>query len=57
MADPMHEDDIREIHRLLHGERPMTQRDREDCERALLHLAALEATTRPVAPVDPETSK
>ena len=56
MTDPTHEDDIREIHRLLHGERPMTQRDREDCERALRFQAGLADTHGPVAPVDPETS-
>lgn len=54
MAEPTHEDDILEIHRLLHGERPMTQRDREDCERALRFQAGLAATSGPVAPVDPE---
>ena len=56
MTDPTHEDDIREIHRLLHGERPMTQRDREDCERALRFQAGLADTSGPVAPADPESS-
>lgn len=40
MADSTREEDILEIHRLLHGDRPMTQADRADCERALLYMAA-----------------
>lgn len=56
MADPTYEDDIREIHRLLHGDRPMTQRDREDCERALQFQAGLAESAGPVMPVDLETT-